>query len=226
MPLPLILAGLQVAGGAAGAIQGNQTRQKAKGEIGRAYTLGKKRLSLRQGDQRQSHGEGLVARGLAQGGNIRVGRGVQPTSANAMGDAKRLTAGQNAVIRAAGFSAPMARRLAGSGTPAVPMVTPVPVTRARTLGEQGQADLSSEQQLEQNALLQQRDSALAGADAGATGALVGGIGQAVSGGIQGYQSGTMYNAYRGIDPVNPLGAGAWAMPPGLTVNDLNTAMRF
>ena len=190
MALPLILAGLQVAGGIAGAVQGNQQRQKAKGEIGRAYELGTRRLALRQGDVRQGVGESLVARGLAQGGNRRLSTAPE-------------TRGTRTMVRGTALGKPI---------PVVAPVTQRPVTGARDLGGQAMTDLAREQQLERTALKQQRDSAVAGADAAATGALVGGIGQAVAGGIQGYQTGTMYNSFAGIDPVDPLRRGAWAQP--------------
>jgi hypothetical protein len=191
MALPLILGALQVAGGIGGAIQGNQNRQRQKGEIGKAYKIGAERLRLRQGDQRQSSGESLVARGIATGGNARVRRGPGITEGK--------TRGISWV----------------NNTP-----TQVSGTGIRTLGDQVTADLTEEQRLEQAAMRSQRDSAYAGADAGATQALVGGIGQAVAGGIQGYQTGQMYNSFRGIDPVNPLSRGAWAAPP-MTADQLN-----
>jgi hypothetical protein len=191
VPIPLILGALQVGGGAAGAIQGNQNRQRIKGEIGKAYKIGAERLRLRQGDQRQSSGESLVARGIATGGNARFRRG------------PGITEGTTRGIR-------WTRN------------TPTPATGPgiRTLGDQATADLTVEQYLEQSAMRAQRDSAYAGADAAATNALVGGIGQAVAGGIQGYQTGQMYNSFRGIDPVNPLSRGAWAAPP-MTADQLN-----
>ena len=202
MGLPLILAAIQAAGGIGGAIQGNQRRQQQKGEIGRAYKLGQQRLALRQGDVRQGTGESLVARGLAQGGNVRVGRGAVPLNTREVEHAKMLNTAGRRFTGAKGNLAP------------VPAVVPIAaVTGARDLGGQVRADLGREQQLEQNALKQQRDSALAGANADATGALIGGIGQAVAGGIQGYQTGTMYaNAFGNIDPVRPLERGAWAQP--------------
>lgn len=211
MALPLILAGLQVAGGVAGAVQGNQNRQKAKGEIGRAYELGQKRLALRQGDVRQGTAESLVARGLAQGGNVRLGRAVQPLNTRERETVARQNATYSSVAKQMGIPTNRAQPIPAA-------VAPVSVRAARDLGGQVTADLAREQQLEQNAMKQQRDSALAGADAAATGALVGGIGQAVAGGIQGYQSGQMFNSFNGINPVDPLSTPQWSRP---AVDSLN-----
>lgn len=217
MGLPLILAGLQVAGGVAGAVQGHNTRQKVKREIGRAYELGRERLNLRQGDIRQGTGESLVARGLAQGGNVRLGRAAVPTNATEVRAATNANRHINRFVR---------QQRGPQQTPvtavAVPSAVPaVSVRGARDLGGQVALDLAREQQLEQNALKQQRDAAFSGANADATNALVGGIGQAIAGGIQGYQSGQMYNAAFGIDPVRPLERGAWAMPSVDALNIYN-----
>lgn len=51
-----------------GGVQSNQERQRKKGIIGKAYAIGEQRLKLRQGDVRQSVQESLGARGLTQGG--------------------------------------------------------------------------------------------------------------------------------------------------------------
>lgn len=54
-------------------------RQRAS--IYEAYGRGKERLDLTQGDQRQSTAEGLVARGLAQGGDVNNGTAATPGGA-------------------------------------------------------------------------------------------------------------------------------------------------
>lgn len=206
MALPLILAGIQVAGGIAGAIQGNQQKQKQKGVIGQAYRLGRERLNVRQGDQRRGQAEGLVARGLAGGGVRASNRAVSPVTPGRVTSVARGTGPVDA-LRGTG---PGITR--SGGTPRVG------VTGARTLGQQQQMDLTREQQFEQDALLENRNAALAGLNADATNALVGNIGGAIGGAIQGYNAGQTYNAYRGIDPVMPLERGAWSQP---AVDSLN-----
>lgn len=206
MALPLILGALQVAGGIGGAIQGNQQRQAQKGFIDRAYKLGRQRLDVRQADQRGGQAESLIAQGLAGGGNIRATR--TPIRYEGEGEAPiNQLAARSGIIRSMDFDRPPP-----SGAPAVS------VAGARTLGEQRQLDLMREQQLEQNALRESRDSARAGVNAAYTQQLVGQVGNAIAGGIQGYQTGQIYNAYRGIDPVDPLGRGAWS---NRAVDELN-----
>lgn len=221
MGLPLILGALgalQVGGQIAGAIQGNQQRQAQKGFVDRAYTLGRKRLDARQGDQRASQAEGLIARGLA-GGGLRTSR----TPIRFEGEGGREAGNvppaiQQAYKRLTGRDYPVERTAvtAVEGAPAVS------VAGARTLGEQQQMDLMREQQLEQNALRETRDSARAGVNAAYNQQLVGQVGNAIAGGIQGYQTGQIYNAYRGIDPVDPLGRGAWS---NRAVDELNVFER-
>ena len=198
MALPLILAGLQVGGALASGIQNNQQKQKQKGVIGRAYKLGKERLGTRQGDQRQAQAESIGSRGLG-GGGIRVASAVAP-----MQRPKMAATGKGLPLLSPGGMAP----IPGTGNPRAS------VTGARTLGQQQQADMGREQQYEQDALLEQKNAALAGLNADAAASLVGTVGQGIGGAIQGYQTGTTYNAYKGIDPVNPLGRGAWAPTAG------------
>lgn len=218
MALPLILGAIQGLGGVAGAIQGNQQRQRAKQEINDAYAIGQERLRLRQGDVRQGTAEGLVARGLAQGGNARVGRQVNPTNQRAITEAQRGNEiAKRRLFQAftpAGVSAGQRRTAleVANNLPARPLPAVVPretVTGARDLGGQVTADLRREQQLEANAMQQQRDAAIRGVNTDATNALVGNIGQAVGGAIQGYQTGQMFNAYRGINPIDPLATPRW-----------------
>lgn len=218
MALPLVLSAIQGLGGVAGAIQGNQQRQRAKQEINDAYAIGQERLRLRQGDVRQGTAEGLVARGLAQGGNARVGRQVNPTNPKAIAEVQR----GNEIAKRRLFQAftpagasLMQRKTAmevANNLPARPLPAVVPretVTGARDLGGQVTADLRREQQLEANAMQAQRDAAIRGVNTDATANLVGNIGQAIAGGIQGYQTGQTWNSYRGVDPVQPLLTPRW-----------------
>lgn len=192
MTLPLILAGLGVAGQVAGGVQANQQRQNAKGVIDQTYRLGRQRLGVRQQDVRRTQAEGIVARGLAGGGaRIRTAP-IAPEGE--------------------GGRAPLRSGIRMGNAPAVAGVPALPVTGARTLGQQQQVDMAREQQLEQNALLEQRNAARAGVEAGYAQSLAGTIGGAVASGIQGYQTGQAFNAFRGIDPIDPLRRGAWAQP--------------
>lgn len=209
MALPLILAGIQVAGGIAGGIQANQQKQKQKGVIGQAYRLGRERLNVRQGDQRRGQAEGLVARGLAGGGVRASNRAVSPVTPGRV------------ISVAPGTSPADALRGRGPGVTRSAGTPRVSVTGARTLGQQQQLDLTREQQFEQDALLEQRNAANAGLSADATNALVGNIGGAIGGAIQGYQAGQQYNAYKGIDPVSPLERGAWSQPAVDALNVFN-----
>lgn len=216
--IALALKALPAVGQAVSAIQGNQNRQRAKGEINKAYRLGRERLDLRQGDIRRAQAERLGAQGLAQGGvRLRTApvrpRGevtAQPGYTNANGTTVRL----NPAIDQ------------GPGTV---RQAPVSVTGARTLGEQRQLDLQREQQLEQDAMRQQRDNALAGVDAGYTQSLVNGAGQAVAGTLNAMQ--TPPGAF-GIDVRDPLKTADWGKgvgggtmgpdAPGTSVDKFNT----
>lgn len=193
MGVPLILGALQVGGGIAGMVQGNQRRQQQKGFVDRAYKVGRDRLGLRQGDQRRSQTESLIARGLGTG--LRIKRGPELSSPFSP------DAGRGEIVRTQRGSR---------------------LRRPSTLGEQQQFDLQREQQLEQDALKETRDATRSGIDAGYNQQLVGQIGNTIAGGIQGYQTGQMYNAYKGIDPVDPLGRGAWA---NKAVDELNVFTR-
>lgn len=145
MGLGAVLAGVQLVGSAASAIQGNQNRQKAKGQIDKAFRLGRERLATRQQDQRRTQAESLISRGLTQGG-IRL------------------------------RTRPVADSRGGAES----------VTGARTLGEQQQLDLTREQQVEQDALRQQRNAARAGVNAEYTQGLVGAIGSGVAGAVNAF----------------------------------------
>ncbi len=89
--LGLIAAGAGVVRAGVGMIQANQEKQRQKGIIGRAYKLGKQRLDLRQGDVRQNVTEGLLSRGLGQGGGVRMpDQGAAPALTGSVGDARDL----------------------------------------------------------------------------------------------------------------------------------------
>lgn len=215
-PLGNVLAALPVVGNIVSAVQGNQNRQRAKGEINKAYQLGQQRLTLRQGDQRRGQAESLVARGLSNGGG-RIGRAVGPTNINAW-------ANNAPGYTPTGTAQP--RRGSDRTLAVVSQGTPVRPGSARTLGEAQSRDLRSEQQLEQDAMRQQRDAAIAGVDAGYTQALVNAGGNAISGAINAYgamqpMGGTPAKpdygkGAFGIDPVSPWGSGY-----GPQVDDFN-----
>lgn len=65
-----VLAGVAAAGAITSGVEANQTRQRNKGIISKAYQLGQQRLNLTQGDTRESQAESLGARGLAGSGTV------------------------------------------------------------------------------------------------------------------------------------------------------------
>ncbi len=196
----IILGALGVASGIASAIQANQTRQRNKGIISKAYTLGQQRLNLSQGDTRESVAGGLGRRGLDQAGDVTIGGRAAPDGS-------------------------------------------VDVTGAHTLGAQEGLDLSREQNLEQTSMRDQRDAQLSGVNAEADQGIIGGVASAIRGGFEGAEAGKELNSLKGaggsgvskigdiygsptdnkypgsfgnVDPVNPLGRGAWAPAAGST----------
>lgn len=92
MPVPLIAAAM-----AAGAVRGivggiqnrNETRRK-RGLINQAYTGGQQRMNVQQQDVREGMGESLVARGLAQGGDVQTGGAVSPGETLSVGGARTI----------------------------------------------------------------------------------------------------------------------------------------
>lgn len=243
MALPAIIAGLNVIGSAASAVQGNQNRQRAKGEIKKAYKLGRERLALRQGDQRRGQAESLIARGLSNGGG-RTARAVMPSMVD---DTKvqKATKDMNVAIRQASegpnrFTGGAMRNPAATSTAITNAITQRTATvdaltaaanaakvqngGARTLGEAQARDLQREQQLEQNQMLQQRNNALAGVDAGYSQSLVNAGGNAIAGAINAYgsmQGGPMEKpdygkGAFGVDPVSP-----WSKGYGPSVDSFN-----
>lgn len=207
-----------------GAVSANQRKQRNKGLIGRAYSQGRERLNLLQGDTRQSFGEGLVSRGLHLGGNVRASGAVPITN-----EGRRIN-----VNEAFGHRNSQAGVIS-QGAPAVS------VRNAYDLGSQQQTDLRREQQLEQNEMRTAYDTAIANNDAAGfneqVNAIASGINTATGlddalgnlNSVNSVQSAfgqpmkppTPYpNAWGGVDPVDPLGRGAWAQPPG-SVSDFN-----
>lgn len=96
--IPLLLASL-----AAGAVragvgisQARKEGKRQKGIIGKAYTLGKTRQNLRQGDVRQSVAESSIQRGLAQGGTVQTGMASSPLLSSSVAGAHDLGGQQTA----------------------------------------------------------------------------------------------------------------------------------
>lgn len=202
MALGLILAAAQLAGGGLKAIQANQERQRQKGIIGRAYGIARERQARRQQDVRQGTAESLGARGLTQGGGITAAAPAGPRTAIAQ------------------------------GTPATFGRTP------HTLGEQIGVDNEREFSLERDDLNSREEMMRAGINREADAGIAGGITDGITGAISAYSGaqdpgggsgspitsafgrGTMvdtpakgvsspYNGWGGIDPIDPLGRGAW-----------------
>lgn len=197
----LVAGGVALAGGGASAITANQNRQKQKGVIGRAYDIAKQRQAIGQRDVRQSTAEGAGARGLAGAGDVN----------------------------------------AGSGNGVAPLTTPS-VGGAHTLGGQQGVDLAREQSLESQNLENEKAGTLADINAAANAQEVAGIAGGIEGAASaGVAAGTLKSgstvspiaaAYGsstpapvgpttspygnssafGVDPVNPLGRGAWSAP--------------
>lgn len=205
----LVGAGIGVLGGIAGAVGANQRSQKNKGLINAAYTRGRQRLNLNQADERQSSAERLGARGLAQGGSVRLGGIARPAA---------FRAGYNGT----GPINELSKRFTGLG---YDPGTGTNVTGAHSLGEQYTADQGREQTLEQQDMATERDNALKANNDERTNAYVNAAIGGVSSAVNGYNAVSAYNdayqkpkdprdmsggAWGGIDPVRPLEFGAWA----------------
>lgn len=212
MAIGAVVAGL--ARGIGGAVAGNQQKQKNKGLIGKAYQEGRKRLNLVQGDTRQSFGEGLTARGLHMGGNVRASGAVKPEQ-----EGVKVTASINRDLIRPGIP------MGGINSPFSPIkhaysrVTnpTVDLTQATDLGGQQQADLLREQQLEQNELRTAYDTAITNNDAMGFQNVVGNIAAGIdTGSMIANAFGVRQQAARypgsafGIDPVDPFRGGPWA----------------
>lgn len=144
--IAVAIGGTAVAGGVYKAVSGNQRSQRNKGYIEENYQMSKKRLGRQQEDVRQATTEGLIQRGLAQGGltpiqRAMAGGGAAPQKwdgkGGVMGIGKNAAANQNATHEVAA---------AYAGTP-------------HTLGEQLQVDNDEQFRLEQVDLEQKRGQA-------------------------------------------------------------------
>lgn len=190
-----IAVAVGVGSAVAGGVQANQNRQRSKGIIGTAYKLGQQRMNLGQLDTRQQVAEQSGARGLDNSGDVVTGSAVGPGASPSVGG-------------------------------------------AHTLGQQQTVDLAREQTLEQTGLKNETEAQLSNVNeeanqsminAGAAGVstafgLKGGLdamkanpGSMPSGvtagpALSGDQSTPYPGSFGGIDPVNPLGRGAWANP--------------
>lgn len=208
-----------IAEGIAGAVQANQRRQRAKGVLTKAYTMGQQRLNLSQEDERQSGAESLVRRGLGARPGV-IARPTQPTLT---------TDGSGAPVKT--FSPLFNQVSAANGVRMLPGGS-LDVGGATTLGQQNVKDRGREQVLEQTDLRTNYDNAMQDNNNAATDAeiasIAGGVGTALSGvassyaapaaaatmatsaGPQKAMSDLASRSYGGINPVNPLEGGAWA----------------
>jgi hypothetical protein len=187
-----------VASGVAGAVGANQTRQRSKGIISNAYKTGQERLGLSQLDTRQQVAEQSGGRGLTGGGDVTSGTAVGPGETVGVGG-------------------------------------------AHTLGGQQTLDLRREQALEQTGMKNQEQAELSGVNETANQSMINAGAAGIGAGVNAMEAGSTLNAmkanpaslpsgvsagaalsgdqstpypgsFRGIDPVNPLGRGAWANP--------------
>ena len=210
MALGLILAGASLLGGGLKAVGANQDRQRNKGIIGRAYGIARKRQAVHHQDVRQGTAEGLVARGLAQGGGV--------TAAPAVGP-------RTAVPKGSPISNAFQPRTLGQQQQ---------VDNENEFGLE-RDDLDSREEMAKAGINQQANAQIAGGvTEGVTGAIANYYGaQNPAGGDFGagdaspiaaaYGKGTMVDtaprssspypsSFMGIDPVDPLGRGAWKSP--------------
>ena len=192
----LTAAAVAVVGGGVGAIEANQNRQKQKGTQGTAFGIASKELGLSQLNTREGVAEGSVQRGLTGGGDV-----------------------------------------SASGAPG--MTTPSP-GGASTLGGQVGKDLAVQQSLEVQNLSNENTAQLQQINANADASEVGSIAGGISGGLRaiatptnattpttgpsasasptdlGLSAATVPGPYpasfQGVDPINPLGRGAWSAP--------------
>lgn len=197
MPIPLIAAaaGIGLARAGLGAAQAITGAKKQKRLIRDAYGRGRERLDTNQGDARQSMGEGIIARGLAVGGGVRDLGAVAPGA-------------------------------------------PVDVTQARTLGAAQMLEQRREQGIAQTDLRTERDNALQDTSSARTQGIIGSLFSGAQTAMDVYSGGKALQTMRGmgsaagsyrpadprpwgnIDPVDPLGRGAWAEGAG-TVGEFN-----
>ena len=199
----LTAAAVAVVGGGVGAIEANQNRQKQKGTQGTAFGIASKELGLSQLNTREGVAEGSVQRGLTGGGDV-----------------------------------------SASGAPG--MTTPSP-GGAATLGGQVGKDLAVQQSLEVQNLSNENTAQLQQINANADASEVGSIAGGVAGGLRALSTpaaqpnvaggpsasasptdlglpaakvtGPYPASFGSIDPVNPLGRGAWST--GNTTGGMN-----
>lgn len=194
---------------AAGAISANQQRQRAKGQIGKAYAAGRARLDLRQGDTRQSFAEDLTARGLANAGDVTVGRSVSPEGGS----------GGSPAIRLGG-----ARTLGEQQSVDLRREQQLEQTAMRDEKDASVANVNAQtDQAMVNAGIQGISAGISAKGAAHELSAIGATGSpAIS---AAYGKGTMvdspppgapspYNGWGGIDPVHPLRRGTWSGTQG------------
>lgn len=208
MALPLILAAASAIGGGIKAIGANQERQRNKGIIGRAYGIARKRQATHHQDVRQGTAESLGARGLAQGGGVTAAPAVGPRTA------------------------------VPKGTPISNAYRPRTLGEQQQADNEGEfdlerQDLNSREEMAKAGINQQANAQIAGSvTEGVTGAIANYYGAQKIGGdddaspiAAAYGKGTMVDtlpkgsssspypsSFMGIDPVDPLGRGAWKSP--------------
>lgn len=165
-------ASAAVIGGAIKGISGNQASQDAKGRIGNAFRIGQARTNLLQGDTRQAYGEGLTARGLAQGGGVTAGRPVE--SGAVRYEPKGAVTAEDYLMNTKhdtrSFDAPK-------------------YSGAHTLGEQGVTDLAAEQLLSQRADQSGYEADKEGINANNTQFQIGNVGSTIASAFQAYSAG-------------------------------------
>jgi hypothetical protein len=190
----LTAAAVAIAGGGIGAVEANQNREKEKGIQGKAYGIASKNLDISQINTREGVAEGSVQRGLTGAGDVNA-----------------------------------------AGAPG--MTTPSP-GGASTLGGQVGKDLAVQQSLEVQNLSNENTAQLqqinASADASEVSSIASGIAGAARAGSSAPSTpvvgpsasatpaslglgssvvpGPYPASFGGIDPVNPLGRGAWSAP--------------
>lgn len=197
--------------------KGDQARQL----IYDAYARGRPRLDLRQQDVRQSELEGLVARGLGGGGGVVDTGAVQPQEAV---DQKPKNSKIVKTMLASGTVSPSAF-LAAQRTSG-PLMTgqTTDVTGARTLGQQGVADLRREQVLEQDDLLAQRNAAVKNTRLNQNQEVINAIGAGLESGAKAYGAASDYNAGKAIDAAGDVARGVAGMSLPGAASAIQSAM--
>lgn len=189
-----VAVAIGVGSAVAGGVEANANRQRSKGIIGSAYSIASQRMNLSQLDTRQQVAEASGARGLDNGGGVMPGAAVGPGATLGVGG-------------------------------------------AHTLGAQQTADLAREQTIEQTGLKNETNADLSNVNAQANESIINGVAGGIStafgakgslnalkslntgtgtpatpGGTNTPNQDLASSSFGGIDPVNPLGRGAWASP--------------